>query len=446
MARVDTVRFNLQGALSRSLEISPEVKTVEATRSFAEARRRLAHSSRFATEFSATTGHSVAPGIDNPNGTPELEYMIDPDVRNDWTHPRPYNQIELQLLQPIYTFGELSGNIRAARHGVEVEAANVRAKELEVAYRTGEAFYGVLLADALNRLTADAGDIVERAKREIRRLLDEGAEDVDDADLSQVLITEQEYRRRVIEVTQRRQTAYAALTRQLFMPPGSVAAPDTGALQPIPFQLDSLETYFEVAQRNRPEIAQATAGLAARGALVDVARSGYFPKLALGLSTNIRAAEGRPRTPHPFVNDSYRGRGLQLGLGFRQQLNFAQTRARVEQAEAERNEVRYQLDAAHQLVYFEVEDAYRNVIVQRGALEAQNESLRLSREWLLSEQINFDLSLGDTENLVRAVQANLQIQVAQQEAVHRYNLAVLRLLRTTGTLVQSVQNGTLVDK
>ena len=446
----DTLRLDVMAAIRHALEVSPEVDAVAAELDYARARSSLARASRFATEFNLQTAHSIAPGLKNlpecaSTGECEDRLYLFPDVRNDWENPHPLNRFEIDLVQPLFTWGQLTGNIRAARFGVEVEEAAVDEKQIEVALRTGELYFGLLLAEALSRLTGEAGDIVERAKVEIRRLLDEGTEDVDDADLFQVLITEQEFQSRVIEVTQQLQTVRSALERQLFLPDESVVEPVEAVLDPLVFVLDSLEAYQRLALANRPELARAAAGLKAREAQVTVARSDFFPKLFLGAQSRITLAEGRFRQPSPYISDDYRGRSILAGLGLRLPLTFGQTRAKVEQAEAQRNEVRHQLRAARQLVLFEVEEAYRNLITARGAMEAQEEALRISREWLRTEQINFDLDLGDTENLVRAVQSSLELEASYYDRVRRYNVAVLRLLAATGTLVGRAETGTLVD-
>lgn len=446
LAGVDTFSADIHKAINRALEVSPEVGAVEAERAFAEGRNNLALASRFATEFTLQTAHAVAPGLDIPN--PDLsrdELYLDPDVRNDWEAVRPLNRFDVSLVQPIYTWGELGGNIRAARFGVDVEEASVREKEIEVALRTGDLYYGLLLAEALERLTIEAGEVVEQAQREIRRLLDEGAEDVDDADLFKVQITEQEFLRRVVEVEQQLQTVRSALKLQLFLPNEVVLEPEDQILLPIPFVLDSLHAYQTQALDARPEIDQARAGISAREALVDVARSGYFPKLFLGIDSRITLTEGRFRQPNPYVSDPYRGRSLRAGLAVRLPLNFAQTRAQVQQAEAQRDEVRHQLTAARQLIQFEVEEAYRTLVTNRAAMEAQDTALTIAREWLRTEQINFDLDLGDTENLVDAVQAKLELEATYYERVRRYNASVLELLAATGILIRRSQSGTFVE-
>ncbi|MEZ4699819.1 MAG: TolC family protein [Rhodothermales bacterium] len=441
----DTMRVSVAQAIQRAVTASPEIGDVASQRDFAAARYELARASRFLTEFNLNTGHSVAPGLKGIGDTPTDRLYLNPDIRNDWSDLSMYYQIQAEAIQPIYTWGELSGNLRAARQGVAVEEASVDIRQAEVALRTGELFYSVLLADELFRLTDRAGDIVDQAKREIRRLLDEGAEGVDDADLFQVQITEQEFLRRVVEVTQRRETARTALKRQLFIPDGTVVLPDAITLEPVDYAPDALEAYFERAFAHRPELRKARAGFAARDALVDVARSQYYPKLFAGVSSNLSGADGRYRQPTPYVGDPFRGRSFKAGLGLRQNLNVFQTRARVQQAEAERNQVYYQQEGLEQLILFQVEEAYRNLIVARAALDAQNESLRISKDWLRAEMVNFDLDLGDTENLVKAVQAELQIEAQYYETVQRYNITVLRLLNACGLLVDQAQGGTLVE-
>jgi outer membrane protein TolC len=442
----DTVRVSVEQAVILALDVSPEIAERNAKADFAAARASQARATRFLSEFNVTTAHSAAPTVTNPNGVSTDQLYLDPDVRNDWSSFRPFNRAEATLIQPIYTWGELSSTIRAADFAVKVEAASADEKTAEVAKRTAQLYYDLLLTDALERLTTEAGSIVDRAKREIRRLLDEGAEGVDDADLFQVLITEQEFNRRVVEVQEKRTTAHAALRRQLFLPDGVEVVAEDQVLEMIPFTLDSLEFYQNLALNLRPELQRGQAGLAARGALVSVARSSLYPKLFAGATYSIAYTAGRYRQPNPYIGDRLKGQSFEAGVGIRQNLSFSQTKAKVRQAEAEREQVRFQLDAGRQLILFETEQAFREVRIARAAVLAQEEALRISREWLQTETINFDLDLGDTENLVKAVQANLALQASRHEAVRSFNVAVINLLQSTGVLVSTLRNGTLVDQ
>jgi len=440
----DTLVISLEDALEHALEASPEVDASEAKKTYAEARLSLARASRYLTDFSATSAHAVAPALDNPNDTPEDRLYLDPDVRNDWSVLSPFNRIEFEAVQPLWTWGQLGSSIDAARAGVDVDAASVRVTENDVLERTAELYYSLQLADALGRLTREAGDIVDQAKREIDRLLEEGASDVDYADLFQVEITEQEFLQRVIEVEESRKLARAALARQLFLPEGQTVDVEAQVLEPIEINLKSLEEWQALALAERPELAGITAGVEARASLVEVARSDYFPKLFLGLSGKWAYAAGRERQRNPYVSDPFLSRGVQAGFAVRQNLNFSQTRAKVRQAEAQHAEVRSQQEGLRQLVLFEVEEAYRRVLIAQAAVSAREEALLISKRWLRDEQINFDLDLGDTENLVRAVRDNLSLQAQREQAVFEFNRALIRLWRKAGYLKTALGDGTLL--
>jgi len=440
----DTLVISLEDALEHALEASPEVDASEAKKTYAEARLSLARASRYLTDFSATSAHAVAPALDNPNATPVDRLYLDPDVRNDWSVLSPFNRIEFEAVQPLWTWGQLGSSIDAARAGVDVDAASVRVTENDVLERTAELYYSLQLADALGRLTREAGDIVDQAKREIDRLLEEGASDVDYADLFQVEITEQEFLQRVIEVEESRKLARAALARQLFLPEGQTVDVEAQVLEPIEINLKSLEEWQALALAERPELVGITAGVQARASLVEVARSDYFPKLFLGLSGKWAYAAGRERQRNPYVSDPFLSRGVQAGFAVRQNLNFSQTRAKVRQAEAQHAEVRSQQEGLRQLVLFEVEEAYRRVLIAQAAVSAREEALLISKRWLRDEQINFDLDLGDTENLVRAVRDNLSLQAQREQAVFEFNRALIRLWRKAGYLKTALGDGTLL--
>ncbi len=448
----DTMEVSLTEALVRTLEASPEVDQRQAERRFATARSEEARANRFLTDVSLDVASSFAPGLDIPadNTRPDNELYLNPNVENDWSIGalRPFARFGIAVQQPIWTGGELSGSIRAARHGVDVEAADVDRKALEVTARAGETYYNLLLTEALDRLADRTQEVVDRAQREINRLLDEGDEGVSQADLFQTRLTEEEVKRRIVEIDQQQATARSALQRQLFLPEGTTVAPAASELQPISFSIhpDSLDYYVRRALQNRPEIDQAEAGVKAREALVDVARSDYYPKIGVqaSLSQSITLPE-RPNPDNAFVGDSFMGTGTRTGIGIQQNLNFGQTSARVDQAQAELSAVKHQRTAARQLVRFEVEQAYRSLLTATADVESRDRSTTISGEWLRTEQVNFDLDLGDTEDLVKAVRADLEAQARYLEAVKRYNVAVLNLLEATGTLPDRARNGTLLE-
>jgi outer membrane protein TolC len=446
----DTMRVGLPEAIARSLAESPEVDRREAELDYAQARHRQARASRYLPELSLNTVHSLAPGLDRSNVPDTLgndELYLAPEVENDWTPGalRPFNGFTIEFGQPIYTWGELEGSIEAARANKDVESARVEEKALEVAFRTAELYYDLLLARRLSRLTGEAGSRLARARNEVQARIQEGDSAVSRGDLFQLRRQQQEFRRRVVNLKQRRLTAAGGLQRQLFAPPGVAVLPATPLLEPVGFEIRPRSYYVDVAMENRPQLQQAEAGVKARTALLEVERSSYYPKLFIGGRFGQRYAYGRPNQESAYIGENFIGSTTEAAFSIRQDLSFHTIRAQVEQAEAELAEVRAQARGARQLIPFEVEEAWRSLVSAKGALQAQDKAFDISKEWERFEQTQYDLGFGSVDNLTSALQARLQSQIAYYEAVRDYNVAVMELLRVTGLLNEPEQVGTLVD-
>jgi outer membrane protein len=441
----DTVVVSLTDAIDRAIDISPELAASEAETGKAVSLHNLAKASRFLTQFELTSAFSTAPALINPNGSPTDQLYLDPDVRNDWENGSLFSRVDVRAVQPLFTWGEMTGNIRAAEYGIDVRHGVERATAQTVVNRTAEMYFNLLLTEALYRVTEEAGIQVDAAVKQISDLIESGDEGVDQADLFDVQITKQEFIRGVIAVEQRRETAAAALSRQMILPEGTVVRTAATVLRTVNFEQMPLSYYQQLALLQRPEMDQVESGRLARNQLVTVAKSDYYPKLFLAANATYSYAQNRYRQLNPYVGDPFLSRSIRAGIGITQKLNFSQTRARVERARFDEIAIQSQQDALHQLILFEVESAYRNVIIASAAVEANAEALKISKEWLRSEQINFDLEIGDSQNLVRVVKRNLETILADFEARYVYNVAVLRLLASTGTLEASVQNGIFVE-
>jgi len=441
----DTVVVSLTDAITRALEISPELSASEAETGKASSLYDLARASRYLTRFELTSVFSTAPAIHNPNNTPTDRLYLDPDVRNNWENGSIFSRVDVRAVQPLFTWGEVTGNIRAAEHGVDVRLGVERATTQAIVNRTAEMYFKLLLTEALYKVTEEAGEQVDRAEKQIADLIEEGDPGVDQADLFDVQITKQEFVRGVVAVKQRMETAAAALSRQMILRDGTAVRTTASELETIDFEQLPLEHYQLLALQHRPELEQVVSGRLARNELVTVAKSDYYPKLFLAVDATYSYAQNRYRQPNPYVGDPFLNRSLRAGIGITQKLNFSQTKARVERARYDEIALESQEEILHQLIQFEVEQAYREVIIASAAVEANAKALQISKEWLATEEINFDLGLGDSQNLVRVVKRNLEAILEDFEARYAYNVAVLRLLGATGILEASVQNGIFVE-
>jgi len=432
----DTLRVSLADAVSRALEISPEMDVEDSKVYSAQSLHSFAKANRFLSQINLSSVHSLAPGL-SESSFPENNWYLDPDLRYDWSNLSPFNQLRVDIAQPLYTWGQIDGSINATEQGIEVAKADSDSKKSEVVKRIASNYMDLLLALELKRLADETGQVLEQAESKIEELLD-GDDSVDDADLFQAQLVRQEYNAQVVEVGESLKLAKSGLRKQMFIDDDQELLPAENNLEAFDLELRLLEDYQKQAQGNRPEIKKASAALEARNQLVKVAKSDYFPKLFLGVSGRAGFASGHYKQRNPFISDPFIGSGVEAGLGLRMNLNFAQTKAKVARAQADQMEVLALQVAGSQLVDFEVENAYRKCLIARAAKDAQNESVRISGEWLRTEQINFDLELGNMDNLVKALQANLKLRADYFSKVRAYNLALIDLLEASGTLVDEV--------
>ncbi len=376
---------------------------------------------------------------------PREALYLDPGVRNDWKHLRPYNRVDIELLQPLLTWGEVAGTLDAARYGAQSDAAAVDVQRTATALRFAETYYGLVLARHLDGLARETGRLIGGARRQMEALVAEGDSTISSSDVYELRLAEVEQRRQAAELAERLATARTGAARQLLLPDGTPFAPADSVLAPIPFVRDSLSVYVTLAGAQRPEVRQAEAGIRARDAQVRVARSNQYPKLGFGLSVAYGGAYGRYNPPTPYIGDALITKQVLPGLGLRQNLAFGQTRARIQQAEAQAREVRFLAEGARQLVAFEAEEAYRTLASAASNLASAEEAQTIAREWALQAGIDFDLGLASARDLVRATRARLEADAAWADRVYRYNVAVVRLLGRTGGLAAVAQRGTLVD-
>jgi outer membrane protein len=166
---------------------------------------------------------------------------------------------------------------------------------------------------------------------------------------------------------------------------------------------------------------------------ISFVRGAYFPTLSLE-----GAYVGRDEKPQTggLVNDSLFG-GIRLSLpifegGLRQ--------AEVSQAQARERQARYALEDGKKGVGIEVESAYLELRTQVGILKSLEDQLAFSRDNYGAVAKQFEFGLASSLDVL---DANTQLVTAERQmadAQFDYQLSLVRLTRSTGTLLKTVMN------
>jgi len=182
----------------------------------------------------------------------------------------------------------------------------------------------------------------------------------------------------------------------------------------------------------RPEIARLNAAVAAQNALKKVSQSLYYPQIFISGGTSLAFAPIRDDIKNPFLSDPWNYTRLGVVLGISLPLNFPQIKARIRKQEYSVEKIEAQKSATLNLFFLEVEKAYRNLINSKKDMEDNKKALRMSREWLTTEQITFDLDASNTKDLAEAVKEYIRVKTEYYSSIYQYNIAVAELKLVTG--------------
>lgn len=364
---------------------------------------------------------------------PKTGFVTSPDTSTRIPQDlRFFTQLDIDLVQPIFTFGKFSNLNEAAYQGVLADQANVQKTEENIRLKVRRLYWGLVLGKELLNVVEDADTELQKAETKVEEKLEEGSEDVTQIDLFKLQLFRYEINKRKREAKDNIQLTKAAMRITLGLIEDVDFDVATEYLDPIPIQIDSLPFYIELAKKYRPELEQLRAGISARRALVSATRSDYFPQFFLGGQIKYNYAKDRfdPKNPFLYNPTNYFRPGIVIGLNWN--LNFVQTRDKIRVAQAEylalsnrEMELLKGIELEVQKAYLELKRAMKNMQDSRKALKA-------SENWLRSATMTFDIGVGEVKDLIDAFRANGTMQTEHLRNIFEYNVAVAKLSQAIG--------------
>ena len=429
----DTVRVDFEQFVEMAKAYSSNLDAGRQQVELAHNRLHQARASRILPNLQLTTAHGLVPGVKSQN--PELSsghYYLDPHLENDWEDWGIFTQAEISGVQPVFTWGGISNAINAARKGTDAAEHEFDSKKESFTLQLYELYQSALLAEELERLMREALSQLEQAEEELEKLREEGDPSLEEKDIFEFYIFKEEFQALRTEMEQSQIFIRRAWDQVLASDRQTVYLPQERFLDPVPIQIQEFQFYENSALQNRAELRGIEAAEEAARYGVKAARSQYYPSLVLGLSAGIGYTPNRPRQTNPFIRNNTNFMSARVGFGFQQNLNFWQVNNRVQRSEIQRRQARDYRDAAEDGILLELSDQYREARITESRKESKSNALRLSNEWLRTEQIDFDLGFGDIQNLVDAVKKKMELELDVTQLTFDLNMKVARLHRAAG--------------
>lgn len=413
-----------------AVENSMMVRQASVGLELAHIEKSRASHARYLPEFTLRNTWGVVPrarGVFTETGV-----LTSPDTAAGFSDLRPFTQVDMDLVQPIWTFGKLQGLNDAAAHRVEAGEANLDAKKAEVLLKVRELYWGVVLGYELLSVVRDAVDEIARAEEKLQEKLDEGSDEVSQNDVFKLQLFKYEISKQHREALDKIEVGRSALRAALGLQPTVEVDVENRQLEPLVVAVDSLPVYLDMALSYRPELAQLRAGINARSALVTVSKSEYLPQFFFGAQLKFNYAKDRFDSNNPFVYNPTNFFRRGAVLGFNWNLNFWQSRDRVHLAELERERLLQEEPALVGGIRLDVERAYREFKRAEADLEEGRTALTASDNWLRSEGQTFDIGIGEVKDFIDAFRTNGAMKAEQLRNVFDFNTSLARLSKAVG--------------
>lgn len=424
----DTVRVSLADAERLALQNNPLLDRAAADVKLSRARKTRAAHARYLPTFNL---RNVWGPIPRQRGEfTDTGVLVSPDSSKGLGDLRWFTQVDLQLLQPIYTFGKAGAVIDAAEARVDVSEAGLETVRDEVRLQVRKLYWGLVLGNELLRVVQDVLDQVEEADARLQERYEEG--EATQNDRFKFRIFEYEIHKRHRMLLDRVATGREGLRAAMGLEEGTPVRVERTVLEPVEVTLEAPSHYMTMARRHRPELQQLRAGIAARNSLVQAENSDALPRLFVGGQLTLNQAPSRFDPANPFWDDqtNFFRPGLVVGLDWNLNLVHHRDEARVSRYEAAK--LRAQMAPLVEKIRREVREAHLQVQRARADVEEGRGALKAADNWLRAEFQTYDIGIGEIKDLIDAFRANVEMQTDQLRNIFELRTAVAELSRAVG--------------
>ncbi len=435
----DTLRVNLVEFIQKGLELSGQVAYEGKAVELAENRVGQARSQRIFPRFELSSQHGLVPGVkSNVPGLSSGQYYLDPNLENDWEDWAIFTRAELNVVQPLFSWGAISSAVNAAQAGARAAEYQFSAVKAEAELQLFELYYSYLLAIEISRILEEANSKIDTFERRLYQMRDDGDSDIKESDIFKFDIFKAEFQIQIVEVRESLDYVKRIWDYALQADPNVVYVPEENFLDPLNYNLNGFDYYRKQAMTMRPELKGVESGIEALSSSKEAIRAQLFPMVFLGITGSFANTPNRPRQTNPFIRNNTNYASGAIGLGIRQNLNFSSTRISIERTDIEYRRVNDLHKAVTDGIILELNDRYREAVIAESRLNQTREALVIARNWERNEQLNYDLGFGDVEDLLDAVQKELELRLELKQNVFELNRKSAALLKAGGLPIQSL--------
>lgn len=390
--------YTLDECISKAVAVSPEIAEARYDVAVYRAKKEQADGAAYPQiEALALTGPS--PEARREDISPVVQTDISTKINGI------FGRADLQLIQPLYTFGKISSFREAAESGIKAAESGAAKKTSDIILRTKELYYGLVLAKDFRNLVLEVKDDLDHAVKNAQKQIDTGSPYADEMNLFKLRTYLGEANRNLNEADKNIAFARDALATSMGLPRGTVIDVADSSLSVEPRKPGGLQDLMTAATLYRAEFGQLKEGLKARQALIEAEKSGQYPMVFIGVKGVVSGATNRDNIKNPYISDEFFQNYGAAFLGARWTFDFGITKGRIKEAEAEYNKLVEKKRFADEAIPLQVRKAYLDYDEATKSIADTEIAVQSAKKWLVTAVANFDVGVGDAKDVGDAAAA-----------------------------------------
>lgn len=421
LASAAPIKLTLEQAISKALT-GPKARMAEGDRAAAAARVTEADAARF-PRIKITAFITASPEIDcqdiGCNTTDPQDYAFD--------FSGVFGGGQIDVTQPLYTFGKIAHARSAARAGLAAQTALANEAAGDLAVDAAKAYWGAKLAREMGYMLDDG---IEQIDKALAAMTQGGDKDISIQDRQRVAVLLAEAKVQRADAKLGEDQALAGLRALVGIRDADIDDAELAAVDRKP--------PANLSGAKRPQAKAARAGATAQDELAKMQAAYYWPDFALVGSGLVYGAQGVDNPPSVFANDPYNRRGAGLVLALQWTVEPWTVKARVDRANAEAAKAHAQADLAAMGANYDAQSALAEATNAYTKVTASAEGEKAARTWLASVLQADAVGAAEPKDFADAYIAWFQMRARWAQAVFQWNVGVVRLGRATGEFTATV--------
>lgn len=357
---------------------------------------------------------------------------------SNWNKWGPYVRGGLEVVQPLYTFGQISSYRRAAENQITAKNELAEVKRHEVLVTAKEFYYSYLMARDLEELVSDLASYLDEAVKtaeEQTKKKKKGAA-VKPHDLYRLKSALEDLQQKKLLARAGRLTAERAVA---WVSGLTIDSLGKRTLRPEEFQKKTLEQYLQVARAKRPEFVALRAGQEARKALHDAKEAQSYPVLFVGAFGSAAWSPVREKQKSIFAMDDFNRVIGGAGLGLKFDLEFKRHAAEAAEQQAEAMKLKAKESYAVPGIELQVKKAFWEVEQAAEGLEVATRRKALGKKWFMGNAMGWSIGITPPKDLLESLEGDGLAKKNYIETVFALNMALARLTQAVGEEVTNLK-------